>query len=188
MARAVILLADGFEEIETSTTFDILVRCGAEVKLAGLKRGIIRGSRGMRVQPDTTVEKVKVDELDALILPGGYPGYENLRKSEHVKRLVREAIEKGKLVGAICAAPVVLADAGVLQGKKCTVYPGFEEELKKAGAKVSDSLVVRDGNLITSRGPGTAFAFALALAGALTGKETVEKVKKETLADRGARF
>jgi 4-methyl-5(b-hydroxyethyl)-thiazole monophosphate biosynthesis len=177
--RATILVAPGFEEIELSTTFDVLVRCGVEVRLAGLKRGEIEGSRGLKIKVDKTVKDVKIEETDALILPGGSPGYLNLRKEEKVKELVSKANEFGRIIAAICGGPTVLADAGVLAGKKCTVYPGLEGELEKVGGKVSKDAVVRDGNIITSRGPGTAMPFAAAVAEALVGKEVVERILKE---------
>ncbi len=177
--RAAILVAQGFEEIELSTTFDVLVRSGVEVRLAGLKKGVIEGSRGLRVKVEKGLKDVKVEEIDALILPGGSPGYLNLRRDEKVKELVKKANEFGRIVAAICGAPTVLADAGILAGKRCTVYPGLEGELEKAGGKVSEEAVVRDGNIITSRGPGTALPFAAAVAEALVGREEVERVLKE---------
>lgn len=177
--KAVILVAPGFEEIELTTTFDVLVRCDVEVMLAGLKKGEIQGSRGLKIKVDKTLRDVKIEETDALILPGGNPGYLNLRKEEKVKELVKKANEFGRIVAAICGAPTVLADAGVLAGKKCTVYPGLEGELEKMGGKISKDAVVRDGNIITSRGPGTAMSFAAAVAEALVGKETVQNVLKE---------
>jgi len=177
--RAAILVAPGFEEIELTTAFDVLVRCGVEVMLAGLKKGEIQGSRGLKIKVDKTLKDVKVEEIDALILPGGNPGYLNLRKEEKVKELVRKANELGKIVAAICGAPTVLADAEVLSGRKCTVYPGLEGELEKMGGKVSKKDVVRDKNSIRSRGPGTAMSFAAAVAEALVGRETVRKVLQE---------
>jgi 4-methyl-5(b-hydroxyethyl)-thiazole monophosphate biosynthesis len=177
--KAVILVAPGFEEIELTTTFDVLVRCDVEVMLAGLKKGEIQGSRGLKIKVEKTLKDVKIEETDALILPGGSPGYLNLRKEEKVKELVKKANEFGRIVAAICGAPTVLADAGVLAGKQCTVYPGLEGELEKNGGKASREAVVRDGNIITSRGPGTAMLFAAAVAEALVGKEAAEKVLKE---------
>jgi 4-methyl-5(b-hydroxyethyl)-thiazole monophosphate biosynthesis len=182
--RATILVAPGFEEIELSTTLDVLVRCGVEVRLAGLKKGEIEGSRGLRIKVDKTVKDVKIEETDALILPGGSPGYLNLRKEERVKELLKKADEFGRIIAAICGAPTVLADAGVLAGKRCTVYPGLEGELEKVGGKVSEDAVVRDGNIITSRGPGTAMPFAATVAEALVGREAVEKVLKEMVYSR----
>ncbi len=188
MGKALVFLAPGFEEIEALTVVDILRRCGVEVTTVGLTSGIVEGAHGVKVVPDTNINEVKAEDFDAIICPGGSPGYENLRKSEKVLQLVREAAGAGKLVAAICGAPSVLADAGVLRGKKCTIYPGLEEELKRGGGKPKGKLVVTDGNFITSMGPGTALAFAFELAKRLAGKKKAEEVKKATLAARGAKF
>jgi 4-methyl-5(b-hydroxyethyl)-thiazole monophosphate biosynthesis len=183
MAKALVLIAPGFEEIETSTIVDILRRCNVEVTMAGLKLDIIEGSHGIGFKVDKSIEEVSVKDFDAVICPGGAPGYENLRKDQRVLSMIKEAFNSNKLVAAICASPAVLSDAGILEGKSCTIYPGMEEELKKGGGKFKRGLVVVDGNIVTSRGPATALLFALKLAEKLVGKEVVKKVRKETLAD-----
>lgn len=183
MAKALVLLAPGFEEIETCTIIDILRRCGVKVIVAGLVPNQVIGSHELRVIPDLSIEEVYIEDFDAIVCPGGYPGYENLRKDEKVMSLVKEAFNQGKLVAAICGAPVVLSEAGILKGKACTIYPGMEDELKKGGGIPEKGIVVVDGNVITSRGPATAFAFALKLAEKLVRKETVDRVIKATLAD-----
>lgn len=183
MVKALVFLAPGFEEIETCTIIDILRRCGVAVTVAGLAPDRVVGSHELTVIPDQSIEEVHIEDFDAIICPGGYPGYKNLRKDERVVSLVKEAFYQGKLVAAICGAPVVLSEAGVLNGKVCTIYPGMEDEVKKGGGIPKKDIVVVDGNVITSRGPATAFAFSLKLAEKLVRKETVDRVAKATLAD-----
>jgi len=177
-----VFLAPGFEEIEASSIIDILRRCDVEVVVAGLKPDVVGGAHGIKVIPDKYIDEIDVKDFDAVICPGGSPGFENLRKDERVLNRVREAFEAGKIVAAICGAPTVLSDAGVIKGKTCTIYPGMEGELKKGGGKPKKrDLVVVDGNIITSRGPATAIPFALKLAEKLAGKEVAKRVRKETL-------
>ena len=186
--KALVLLAPGFEEIETSSIVDILRRCGVEVTIAGLRQGVIEGSHGVKVVPDEFIEGVDARDFDALVCPGGSPGWENLRKDRRVLELVRRAFDAGKIVAAICGSPAALSDAGVLEGKSCTIYPGMEGELRKGGGKPKRGLVVSDGNIITSMGPGTAIAFALEVAKKLTDEKTVKEIMKQTLADIGAKL
>lgn len=184
LAKALVFLASGFEEIEASTIVDVLRRCGVEVTVAGLKEGVVEGAHGIKFVTDKTIDAVAVQDVDAVICPGGAPGFENLRKDQRVLRMIREAFESEKLVAAICASPAVLSDAGVLKGKACTIYPGMEGELEKGGGRPKkEDLVVVDGNVITSKGPATAFSFALKLAEKLAGKEAAENVRKGTLAN-----
>ncbi len=122
-------------------------------------------------------------DFDAVVCPGGAPGYENLRKDRRVIDMIRRAFDSNKLVAAVCASPAVLSDAGVLEGKACTIYPSMEDELKKGGGKPKDEIVVVDGNIITSRGPATALPFALKVVEKLVGKDTAENVRKRTLVD-----
>jgi 4-methyl-5(b-hydroxyethyl)-thiazole monophosphate biosynthesis len=178
--KVVVPLAEGFEEIEFSTIVDILRRAGIDVMVAGLKEGIINGAHGIGVVPDTLVDKVSADSFDVVILPGGYPGFVNLGEDQRVLKLVREMNAEGKFVTAICGAPSVLARAGVLQGKKATIFPGMEGTLK--GAQYSSDRVVVDGKLITSQGPGTAMEFSIKLVGILVGKSRAEEVTEEVLA------
>jgi 4-methyl-5(b-hydroxyethyl)-thiazole monophosphate biosynthesis len=188
MARALVFLAPGFEEIEALTIVDLLRRGGVEVITAGLEPEAVEGAHGVKVIPDRKLEEVRVEDFDAVICPGGYPGYENLRKNRRVLELVRKAEEGGKLVAAICGAPSVLAEAGVLKGRRATIYPGMEGELRKGGGRPSKGLVVVDGKMVTSRGPATAFAFALELLKLLAGKKKAEEVRKATLAHLGAKL
>lgn len=181
MVSAILFLAPGFEEIETATVVDVLRRCGVEVTLAGLKSGVIAGAHDVKFVPDTIVGNVAVKDFNAVICPGGSPGYLNLRKDSRVLNMVREAFGSNKLVAAICAAPAVLSDTGILRGKNCTIYPGMEAELIKGGGKPQKDLVVEDGNIITSQGPATALLFALKVAERLVNKKTVDIVREKTL-------
>jgi len=181
MKKAVIILTNGFEEIEALSVVDILRRCEITVDVAGTEENLVEGAHGVKVVPDKHLNDVNIDDYDALILPGGAPGYINLRKNEKVLDLVREAYEKKKLVAAICAAPVVLADAGILKGKKATIYPGMEKEIEKGGGEFIDDLVVHDGNIVTSRGPSTALLFGWKLAEILAGKEIADQVAERML-------
>jgi 4-methyl-5(b-hydroxyethyl)-thiazole monophosphate biosynthesis len=183
MAKALVFLATGFEEIETVTVVDVLRRAGVDVTVAGLTPNVTEGKHGMRIVPDKSVDDIKVEDFDAVVAPGGNPGYKNLRKDPRVIAMVKKAFNSNKLVAAICAGPTVLSDAGILEGKACTIYPGMDEELEKGGGKPKHDMVVVDGNVITSRGPATALPFALKLAEKLAGKQVAEAVSKKTLAN-----
>ena len=177
------ILAPGFEEIEALTVVDVLRRCDVRIDIAGFDSKFVEGAHDIKVIPDMHLDEINIENYDALILPGGAPGYVNLRNNTRVIELVKDAFKKGKLVAAICAAPCVLADAGILQGKKATIYPGMEDEIRKGGAEVKEDLVVQDGNIVTSRGPSTAILFAWKLGEILAGKEKVEQVSKRMLRD-----
>ncbi len=177
--KVVVLLAEGFEEIEFSTIVDILRRAGIDVTVAGLKEGVTNGAHDVKVTPETSVDKVRADDFDVIILPGGNPGFVNLGKSEKVLKLVREMQDRGKYVTAICGAPSVLAQAGVIQGKRATIYPGMEDTL--TGARYSGERVVVDGKTITSQGPGTAMEFSLKLVEVLAGRAKAEAVAREAV-------
>jgi len=183
MAKALVFLATGFEEIETVTIVDVLRRAGVDVTVAGLTPNIVEGKHGIKIVPDKSIDDVAVEDFDALIVPGGNPGYKNLRKDPRVIDIVKKAFNSNKLVAAICAGPAVLSDAGILEGKACTIYPGMDEELEAGGGKPKHDIVVVDGNIITSRGPATALPFALKLAEKLAGKQVAENVSKKTLAN-----
>jgi len=178
-----VFLAPGFEEIETSTIVDVLRRADVEVTVASLSEGPVEGAREMKFIPDKSTGGVDVMDFDAVVCPGGAPGYENLRKDQRVIDMIRRAFDSNKLVAAVCASPAVLSDAGVLEGKACTIYPGMEDELKKGGGKPKDGIVVVDGNVITSKGPATALPFALKVVEKLVGKDVAEEVRKRILAD-----
>ena len=183
MTKALVFLASGFEEIEAITIVDVLRRAGVDVTVAGLTPNVVEGARGVKIVPDNSIDEVTVEDFDAVICPGGSPGYKNLRKDPRVIDIIKKAFDSNKLVAAICAAPAVLSDAGVLEGKACTIYPGMENELRKGGGKPKMDMVVVDGNIVTSRGPATALPFALKLAEKLAGKQVAENVSKKTLAN-----
>jgi 4-methyl-5(b-hydroxyethyl)-thiazole monophosphate biosynthesis len=183
MAKALVFLASGFEEIEALTVVDVLRRAGVEVTVAGLTPNVTEGKHGVKVVPDKSIDDVKVEDFDAVVAPGGNPGYKNLRKDPRVIDMVKKAFNSNKIVAAICAGPTVLSDAGILEGKACTIYPGMDQELEAGGGKPKHDIVVVDGNIITSRGPATALPFALKLAEKLAGKQVAEAVSKKTLAN-----
>ncbi len=181
--KAAVLLADGFEEIEAITPIDILRRSGAEVTVVGVGGLMIKGSRDISVKADKEIGSY--NELpDAVVVPGGGRGAENLSKTEKVSSLLREAYKNGKVIAAICAGPAtVLLPLGILDGKNATCYPGDEKMLGQR-AHFKDEKVVIDGNVITSRGPATATAFALAIAEMLCGKDIKETVSKNLLYEK----
>jgi 4-methyl-5(b-hydroxyethyl)-thiazole monophosphate biosynthesis len=183
MAKALVFLATGFEEIEALTVVDVLRRAGVDVTVAGLTPNVTEGKHGVKVVPDKSIDDVKVEDFDAVVAPGGNPGYKNLRKDPRVIDMVKKAFNSNKLVAAICAGPTVLSDAGILEGKACTIYPGMDQELEAGGGKPKHDIVVVDGNIITSRGPATALPFALKLAEKLAGKQVAEAVSRKTLAN-----
>jgi 4-methyl-5(b-hydroxyethyl)-thiazole monophosphate biosynthesis len=175
MVKAVLFLANGFEDIEVASIIDSLRRGGVEVVVAGLHAGIIEGKFGIKVVPDTTIEEVDVDAVDTVILPGGNLCYTSLGRDRKVLDSIKKAFERGKIVAAICGAPSVLAKAGVLKGKNATIYPGAEGEL--TGAKPSTERVVVDGTVVTSQGPGTAIEFGVTLVKLLVGENQAQEVK-----------
>ena len=170
-------LADGFEEIEAMTIVDVLRRAGIKVSTAGLPGTIVEGSRNVKVLADCKLEDVVDKDFDAVILPGGSPGYSNLSKSHKIKEIIGGFHRDGKLVAAICGAPTVLAEAGILTNVKATVYPGLE----KCIPKPRNERVLVEGNVITSQGPGTSMEFALRIVEHLAGKETMKNVREQLL-------
>jgi 4-methyl-5(b-hydroxyethyl)-thiazole monophosphate biosynthesis len=175
MVKVLIPLADGCEELEAVTLIDLLRRAGIDVVTAGLKPGIVKASRGVQLVPDVTLDVALQDRYDMVVLPGGMPGAAHLKADARILDLLRSMAAAGKYTAAICAAPMVLAEAGVLAGKQATSYPGFLDALP--GVTVSSAPVVQDGKVLTSRGPGTAMDFALALVEALVGAEQRHKVE-----------
>lgn len=174
MKKAFIFLATGFEETEAVGTADVLLRGGVDAKFVSITGNpVVTGSHGIRLTADLLFEEAHFDGADALILPGGMPGTKNLNAHDELKRLLVRQYEAGRYVAAICAAPTVLGEAGLLKGKKATVYPGFEPQL--SGANVIKTSVVTDGNIITGHGPGLVYAFGLAVLEALEGKTAAEE-------------
>jgi protein deglycase len=177
MKSVLIPLAPGFEDLEAVTLVDLLRRAGIEVVTAGLHAGLIEGSRGVRVQPDATLDAVMARDFDMIALPGGMPGAEHLKNDARVQTLLRRFARAGKYTAAICAAPIALAQAGLLDGKRATSYPGFVEKLGLPNTHCVDDPVVVDGKVATSRGPGTAMDFALTLIELLAGKAKRDQVE-----------
>ncbi len=179
--KALVILAEGFEEIEAVTAVDILKRAGVEVAIAGVGSLNITGSRAkISISADIEIEDIG-HVPDVLVLPGGMPGAENLGASSTVKNLIRTVDSKDKLIAAICATPaIVLAPMGMLDGKEATCYPGMEEHFSST-VKSSKQAVVRDGNIITSRAAGTALEFSLKIVEELLGKDVAEAVSKSVL-------
>ncbi|MDF3069300.1 MAG: hypothetical protein K0R38_4901 [Polyangiaceae bacterium] len=175
MATALVLLAEGFEEVEAVTIIDVLRRGNVAVTTASLAGKHVKGSHDIVVEADTLYDRVSMDDFDALVLPGG-PGAKTLREDARAQATIRRAAETGKLLAAICAAPTALDAAGVLSGKRATAYPGNE----LPSAQQVEARVVEDGKLVTGRGPGTSMEFALKvverLSGAAVAKETAEKL------------
>ena len=177
MAKIGVFLADGFEEIEGLTVVDILRRASVEViTISIMGRKEIQGAHAITVLADALYEEVAFEELDGVVLPGGMPGTKYLGAHEGVKKQLVAFEAAGKLVAAICAAPSVLGENGILKGKKAACYPGFEEKL--LGAEVTYEEVAETGNVITSRGMGTAIPFALRLTAYLTFEQKAEELKK----------
>lgn len=188
MKKAIVFLADGFEEVEALTPVDYLRRAGVEVTVAGVSKKEIKGAHGICVCADEVLNKEMISKkYDALIVPGGMPGASNLAADELVLEFLKDGADRGAVLAAICAAPVVVfAKAGLLKNKHYTCYPGMENDLKKfagenyaaltEGAVHLEERVVVDKNTVTSRGPGVAEEFALTLVEILAGK-----LQKETL-------
>ena len=175
MSKVNVYLADGFEEVEGLTVVDLLRRAGIETDMVSIMgRKEITGARKIPVLADKLFEEQ--DDPDVIVLPGGMPGTMHLLENETVNAVIRKFAEEGKLVAAICAAPSVLGAAGLLEGKHATCHPGFEEKL--TGATTSEDEVVVDGNIITSRGMGTAIPFAFEIVRYFTDDETVEHVRQ----------
>jgi len=176
---AIVVLAEGFEEIEAVTPADVLHRAGVEVELVGLEAETVTGAHGITVEADRLLGAL--EEVDAIILPGGLPGAENLAASGKLASVLHAQADSGKLVAAICASPAcVLAAHGLLDDRHATCYPGFEDRFDESTTAETDD-VVKDGNILTSRGPGTAFAFALALARELAGAAAADELAKGML-------
>jgi 4-methyl-5(b-hydroxyethyl)-thiazole monophosphate biosynthesis len=178
MKHVITILAEGFEEIEAVTFIDILRRAHIQVTVLGLKSFEIKGAHDIRIRADHLLADFK-ESYDGIILAGGQPGTTNLMKSENVLRIIRTAHEKGLLIGAICAAPSILAEAGILDGYNATCYPGVEERLGKA--VFIEEPVVKDRTIITSRGVGTAIDFAIELVRYFNNDESAEKISKAVL-------
>lgn len=177
MSKTAIFFTTGFEEVEALTVVDILRRCEVEVNMVSITGDKkVVGAHNIVIDTDSCFENEDFTDRDMLILPGG-PGTKNLEKYEPLMKIIKEQNEKGKYIAAICAAPTVFGHIGLLEGKNACCYPGMEDGL--IGAKVSYEKVEVAGNIITSRGVGTAIPFALKLAEILVGKDTADKMAQK---------
>lgn len=177
--KVAIILADGFEEIEAIALIDILRRAGIDANFAGLNNKSVLGAHKILLATDLIIDDINSNDFSMIVLPGGMPGAENLKNSTKLLKLLKEFDDKNLLIGAICASPWVLGEAGVIK-TSYTCYPGFEKNVNKAGYK-DDQDVVVDKNIITSRGPGTAFAFALEIVKELCGQDCYLDIKNKLL-------
>lgn len=171
------LVARGFEEIETVTTVDVLRRAGIDIQTVGISKlnsDKIEGAHGMTLVTDLRQKEVDLKNLEGIILPGGMPGTTNLERSKTVGNLIRYCVDNDKHIFAICAAPQILGHMGLLKGKHATCYPGFEGEL--VGAIYEDAPAVKDGKIITAKGPGATIAFAMAIVETLKSADVAEKL------------
>jgi 4-methyl-5(b-hydroxyethyl)-thiazole monophosphate biosynthesis len=180
MARVLVPLAEGCEEIEAVTIIDTLRRAGWDVVAAGTTRGTITASRGVKLVPDTTIDQVDAASFDLVVVPGGNQGVENLQADERVLGMLRAFNAAGKTVAAVCAGPLVLQKAGILDGRKITCYPSAAPLI--TAAKRVDDRVVIDGNVITSQGPATSMQFALAIIAHVDGNAKAKHVADGLLA------
>lgn len=175
MAKAYVFLADGFETVEALAVVDILRRAGVDTVTVGVSQNNeIISAQKVTVKADKMLADGEYTDGDIVFLPGGMPGTKNLEADKKVLDIVKKQYESGKIVTAICAAPSILGHMDILQGKKATCYPGFEKDLY--GAEVMAERVVEDGNVITSRGMGTAVDLGLALVERVCGSEASEKI------------
>ncbi|CAK7071859.1 MAG: Protein/nucleic acid deglycase 3 [Parabacteroides sp.] len=175
MKKAFVFLATGFEEMEAIGTVDILRRGGIEAKTVSItNEQKVCGAHGVEITADLLFADADFTEADALILPGGMPGSNNLNACEPLKEALLQQYRQGKIVAAICAAPLVLGGLGLLKGRKATCYPSFEATL--IGATATGEAVEKDGNVITGKGPGLVMEFALALVAAIKGDAVTEEV------------
>ena len=180
--KAYIFLTAGFEEIEAVSVIDILRRADVNVEIVSItKNKKILGAHNIKISADTPFfEKINLLDGDMLILPGGQLGTKNLNACEKLKKLIQTYYDQNKYIAAICAAPLILGEMGLLKGKKAVCYPGYENTLVGAEIAKNERVVVA-GNIITSKGAGTAIEFALKLVEILVDKETAETLKKKMI-------
>lgn len=178
MGKVLVPLAQGCEELEAVTIIDLLRRAGIEVVTASLDGEVIEASRGVRLVADACLDDVLEDNFDMIVLPGGLPGAKRLEKDQRILHLLQQMQQQGRHIAAICAAPRVLAAAGLLEGKTATGYPGLVDKLDLPNTRLVAEAVVTDGLLITSQGPGTAMDFALELVQVLAGEARRNEVEQ----------
>ena len=180
MKKLLVFIADGTEEVEVITVVDYLRRAEVEVDLVSVMDKLeVTGAHGVKIVADKHLNEIDSVDYDAVYSPGGLPGAFHIRDSKRVIQIYNEMYEEGKIASAICADPIVLDEAGLLEGKNVTSYPGFKDELKAGNYK--EDLVVVDSNVITSRGPATAALIAFELIEQLKGTEVRRKIEEDTL-------
>lgn len=177
--KVVVFFATGYEEVEALSVVDVLRRGGVEVVMAGVDGEVVASARGIKVQMDEEAENINYDEVDMVVLPGGIPGVDNLFASELVKNIVTDFKTQNKWIGAICAGPSVLGKWGLLEGETATCYPNFEQFLH--GATHTDERTVVSNKIITGKGAGASFEFALKLLEVIAGNEKAEQIKNAML-------
>ena len=183
MPRVLVPIATGFEEIEAVCIIDVMRRAGIDVIMGSLNEILlVKGANGITVQADRCIVGITADELDMIVLPGGFDGTNALAEDTTVQGLLKEMDAKGKNIGAICAAPYALYTAGVLK-EGYTCYPGIEEKIDVRGYQGDKSAVVQSGNVMTSRGPGAAICFGLAIVKKLVGDEAYKGLRIGLLAE-----
>lgn len=180
MKKLLVFIADGTEEVEVVTIVDYLRRADVKVDLVSVMDGLeITGAHGIKIAADKHLSEVNAHEYDAVYSPGGLPGAYHIRDSKKVIEIYKDMYNDGKITSALCAAPIVLDEAGILDGKNVTSYPGFNKELKSGNYK--EDIVVVDSNVITGRGPAIAAVLAYEMIEQLAGPEAREKIENETL-------
>lgn len=175
-----VLLADGFEEIEALTVVDFVRRANLDIQMVSTMESLnVTGAHGIEIVTDSVLKEDTLTDPELIVLPGGLPGATNLHENAIVTRCLMEQAKNNGMIAAICAAPYILGDLGILKGKKATCYPGFESHL--LGANYTGKMVEWDGNIITGKGPAAAFMFASQIIEALQGKETRMRIERDTL-------
>ena len=182
MKKVLVPLAPGFEEIEAITVIDILRRAGVDVVVAGTQPGPIEASRQTKHIPDCTLDDVRAEDFDMIVLPGGQPGTTNLRRDTRVRQIIETLQKNNRRIAAICAAPSVLSAYGVLQGRAATSHPSVRAEVSAGAREFSDQRVVLDGPIVTSQAAGTAMEFAFTLVELLCGVDKAAEVNRGVLA------
>ena len=180
MKKVLVPLAEGFEEIEAVTIIDILRRAGAEVVVASLNKEVVKGSHGISICSDNLLDRIDVEDFHMIVLPGGMPGMENLRRSGEVIRVIQELSGAEKFTAAVCASPVVLEEAGITEGKTVTSHPAHAKFMLKAD--YTGNRVEVDGKMVTGQAAGSAMEFAFKLVEVLFGKMKAEEVNRSVLA------
>lgn len=179
MSHVLVPLAQGCEELEAITITDLLVRAGIKVTTCGLDTRPVKASRGITLIPDTSIDEVMDMTYDLIVLPGGLPGADHLRDNPQLQSMLKKQAQEDRYLAAICAAPKALAEAGVLEGKTATGYPGILETLANNNISISQNAIEIDGKVVTSRGPGTAMDFTLSLIELLEGREKRDEVNQQ---------